>query len=144
MSSSLEARIARLEAQRDIERLIADLGNLVTIRKETTEQRQRLLADRDSLTTDQRRLTALIAERQRQQADAEKDMDAERRRAADLSKQADNLRDLIAKMEQELKSAAKAAAAANLRGSPKAAGKKLPACSPVRKSPMKHGRRQRG
>lgn len=107
------------------ERLIADLGNLVTIRKETTEQKARLLADRDSLTTDQHRLTALIAERQRQQADAEKDMDAERRRAADLSKQADNLRDLIAKMEQELKSAAKAAAAANLRGSPKAAGKNL-------------------
>ena len=94
------------------ERLIGDLGNLVSIRKETAEQKERLLADRDSLTTDQRRLAALIDERQRKQSDAEKDMEAERRRAAELSKQADNLRDLIAKMEQDLKTAAKAAAAA--------------------------------
>jgi septal ring factor EnvC (AmiA/AmiB activator) len=94
------------------ERLIGDLGNLVSIRKENTEQREKLIADRDSLTTDQQRLAALIDERQRKQSDAEKDMEAERLHAADLSKQADNLRDLIAKMEQDLKSAAKAAAAA--------------------------------
>jgi septal ring factor EnvC (AmiA/AmiB activator) len=94
------------------ERLIGDLGNLVGIRKETAEQRDRLLADRDSLNTDQQRLAALTDERQRRQSDAEKDMDAERRRAVELSKQADNLRDLIARMEQDLKTAAKAAAAA--------------------------------
>ena len=85
------------------ERLIGDLGNLVSIRKETAEQKERLLADRDSLNTDQKRLAALIDERQRKQSDAEKDMEAERRRAVELSKQADNLRDLIAKMEQDLK-----------------------------------------
>jgi septal ring factor EnvC (AmiA/AmiB activator) len=94
------------------ERLIGDLGNLVTIRKETAEQKERLLGDRDNLNTDQKRLAALIDERQRRQSDVEKDIEAERRRAVDLSKQADNLRDLIAKMEQDLKTAAKAAAAA--------------------------------
>ncbi len=94
------------------ERLIGDLGNLVSIRKETAEQKERLLADRDSMTTDQRRLAALIDERQRKQGEAERDMEAERRRAVELAKQADNLRDLIAKMEQDLKTAAKAAAAA--------------------------------
>lgn len=94
------------------ERLIGDLGNLVSIRKETAEQKERLLADRDSLDADQKRLAVLIDERQRQQSDFEKDMDAERRRAVELSRQADNLRDLIAKMEQDLKTAAKAAAAA--------------------------------
>jgi murein hydrolase activator len=94
------------------ERLIGDLGNLVSIRRETAEQKERLLGDRDSLNTDQKRLAALIDERQRKQSDVEKDMEAERRRATELSKQADNLRDLIAKMEQDLKSAAKAAAAA--------------------------------
>jgi septal ring factor EnvC (AmiA/AmiB activator) len=96
------------------ERLIGDLGNLVSIRKETAEQKERLLTDRDSLTTDQRRLAALIGERQRKQSDAEKGLEAERQRAAELSRQADNLRDLIAKMEQDLASAAKAAAAAKL------------------------------
>jgi septal ring factor EnvC (AmiA/AmiB activator) len=94
------------------ERLIGDLGNLVAIRKETAEQKERLLADRDSMTTDQQRLAALIDERQRKQSDVEKDIEAERRRAIDLSRQADSLRDLIAKMEQDLKTAAKAAAAA--------------------------------
>ena len=94
------------------ERLIGDLGNLVSIRKETAEQKERLLADRDSLTNDQRRLAALVDERQRKQSEAEKEVEAERRRAAELSKQAENLRDLIAKMEQDLRTAAKAAAAA--------------------------------
>lgn len=116
------------------ERLIADLGNLVSIRKETGEQKERLLADRDSLTNDQRRLAALIEERQRQQADAEKDMEAERARATELSKQADNLRDLIAKMEQDLKSAAKAAAAAKLAEAAKANAKNT-AKDPGRLSP---------
>jgi murein hydrolase activator len=94
------------------ERLIGDLGNLVSIRKETTEQKERLLADRDSLTNDSRRLAALVDERQRKQSEAEKEVEAERRRATELSKQAENLRDLIAKMEQDLRTAAKAAAAA--------------------------------
>jgi murein hydrolase activator len=105
------------------ERLIGDLGNLVSIRKETAEQKERLLADRDSLNSDQKRLAALIGERQRRQSDAEKDMEAERRRSVDLSKQADNLRDLIAKMEQDLKTAAKAAAAAKLAEAAKASVK---------------------
>lgn len=106
------------------ERLIGDLGNLVSIRKENTEQREKLIADRDALNTDQRRLSALIEERQRKQNDVEKDMEAERLRATELSKQADSLRDLIAKMEQDLKSAAKAAAAASQQGTPKAQGGK--------------------
>jgi murein hydrolase activator len=122
------------------ERLIGDLGNLVSIRKETAEQKERLLGDRDSLTTDQRRLAALIDERQRKQSDAEKDMEAERRRATELSRQADNLRDLIARMEQDLKSAAKAAAAANaaalLAATKAAAGKNTAALKdPGRLSP---------
>jgi len=102
------------------ERLIGDLGNLVSIRKETAEQKERLLADRDSLNTDQKRLAALIDERQRRQTDAEKDMEAERRRAVELSRQTDSLRDLIAKMEQDLKTAAKVAAAAKLAETAKA------------------------
>jgi septal ring factor EnvC (AmiA/AmiB activator) len=125
------------EMRERAERLIGDLGNLVSIRKETAEQKDRLIADRDSLTTDQRRMAALIDERQRNQSDAEKDMEAERRRAAELSKQADNLRDLIAKMEQDLKSAAKAAAAAKLADTVKApAGKNIAALKdPGRLSP---------
>jgi septal ring factor EnvC (AmiA/AmiB activator) len=100
------------------ERLIEDLNTLVRVRHDLREERQRLNTDRDGMTADQQRLAALIDERQRKQETVEKDMDAERQRAAALSRQADDLRDLIAKMEQEIKAAAAAAAAANAKGAP--------------------------
>jgi septal ring factor EnvC (AmiA/AmiB activator) len=54
-------------------------------------------------------MTALIEERQKQQAAREKALDAERTRAAELARQADNLKDLIAKLEQGLSPATRAA-----------------------------------
>jgi len=61
-------------------------------------------------------LAALVDERQRQQAAVEKDLEAESARAIALSRQVGDLQGLIAKMEQDLKSAAKAAAAASQQG----------------------------
>ena len=92
------------------EKLTGDLTELVTLRKTIATERDRLAADRDKLRDDQTRLAALVDERQRQQSSIEKDMDAEGARAITLSKQVDSLQGLIAKMEQDLKSAAKAAA----------------------------------
>ncbi|MCA3571402.1 peptidoglycan DD-metalloendopeptidase family protein [Bradyrhizobium sp.] len=100
------------------EKLAADLGELVALRKTISTERDALAADRDKLREDQTRLAALVDERQRQQSAAEKDMETEGARAIALSKQADNLQGLIAKMEQDLKSAAKAAATASLQGAP--------------------------
>ena len=77
-----------------------------------------LRVDRDKLKDDQIRLAALVEERQRKQSAVEKDMEAEGARAIALSRQVDSLQGLIAKMEQDLKSAAKAAATANLQGAP--------------------------
>ncbi|MGF6311364.1 septal ring factor EnvC (AmiA/AmiB activator) [Bradyrhizobium sp. i1.8.4] len=100
------------------EKLAADLGELVALRKTISTERDALAQDRDKLKEDQTRLAALVDERQRQQSAAEKDMEAEGARAIALSKQADSLQSLIAKMEQDLKSAAKAAATASLQGAP--------------------------
>ena len=100
------------------EKLAADLGELVALRKTISTERDALAADRDKLKEDQTRLAALVDERQRQQSAAEKDMEAEGARAIALSKQAADLQGLIAKMEQDLKSAAKAAATASLQGAP--------------------------
>jgi septal ring factor EnvC (AmiA/AmiB activator) len=100
------------------EKLAADLGELVALRKQIATERDKLAIDRDRLKDDQIRLSALVDERQRKQAAVEKDMDAEGARAVALSKQVDSLQGLIAKMEQDLKSAAKAAATANLQGAP--------------------------
>jgi len=99
-------------------KLASDLGELVSLRKTISEERDRLAVDRDKMNDDSTRLAALVQERQKKQADTEKDMEAERQRAIALSKQTETLQDLIAKMEQDVKTAAKAAAAAELKGTP--------------------------
>jgi septal ring factor EnvC (AmiA/AmiB activator) len=95
------------------ERLAADLGELVAVRKTIVSERDRVTADRDKLKDDQTRLAALIGERQRKQTGIEKDIEAEGARAVALARHVDNLQGLIGRMEQDIKSAAKAAAAAN-------------------------------
>jgi len=100
------------------EKLAGDLTELVALRKDIATERDRLAVDRDKLQGDQTRLAALVDERQRQQNSVEKDMTAEGARAIALSRQVDSLQGLIAKMEQDLKSAARAAATASLQGAP--------------------------
>jgi septal ring factor EnvC (AmiA/AmiB activator) len=100
------------------QKLAGDLGELVALRKTITTERDALASDRDKLNNDQTRLAALIDERQRQQNSIEKDMATESARAIALSKQVDSLQGLIAKMEQDSKAAARAAATANLQGTP--------------------------
>jgi murein hydrolase activator len=100
------------------EKLTGDLTEMVTLRKAIATERDRLAADGDKLRSDQTRLAALVDERQRQQSSMERDMEAEGARAITLSRQVDSLQGLIAKMEQDLKSAAKAAETASLQGAP--------------------------
>jgi len=91
---------------------------LVSVRKTITSERDKLAADRDSLRDDQTRLAALIDERSGNRVRSKKTWSAEGARAIALSQQVDSLQGLIAKMEQDLKSAAQAAATASLRGAP--------------------------
>jgi len=57
-------------------------------------------------------MTVLVQERQRKQSETEKELDAERARAVQLARQADNLKDLIGRIEQDIAASARAAAAA--------------------------------
>ena len=120
------------------QKLTGDLTELVNVRKSIAGERDQLATDRDKLRDDQTRLAALVDERQRQQSSVEKDMAAEGARAIALSKQVDSLQGLIAKMELDLDSAAKAAATASLQGAPATVNGKpnLGALKdPARKSP---------
>ncbi len=108
------------------EKLAGDLGELVALRKAIATERDQLAIDRDKLRDDQTRLASFVEERQKQQSAAEKDMEAEAARALALSRQVDSLQGLIAKMEQDVKSAAKAAETASLQGSPAALGNGKP------------------
>ncbi len=102
------------------EKLAADLGELLNLRKTIATERDILARDRDKLKEDSVRLAALVEERQRKQSAIEKDVEAEGARALNLSRQVEGLQGLITKMEQDLKSAAKAAATASLQGAPAA------------------------
>ena len=131
----LGALVPELRAR--AEKISGELGELLTVRKAISTQRDKLAADHDKLKDDQTRLSALVDERQRKQSSAEKDLAAEGSRAIALSKQVDSLQGLIGKMEQDLKSAAKAAATASLQGAPATNGKADPAAlkNPTRTSP---------
>jgi septal ring factor EnvC (AmiA/AmiB activator) len=114
----LGAVVPEMRAQ--AERLVGDLSELIGLRKTIATERDQLAADRDKLKGDQAQLASLVDERQRQQSAIEKDMEAEGARALALARQADSLQSLIARMEQDLKSAARAAQTASLQGAPAA------------------------
>ena len=101
-------------------KLVSDLGELITLRKAIATERDQLALDRDKIAEDQTRLASLVDERQKKQSAAEKDMEAESTRAVALARQVDSLQGLIAKMEQDVKGAAKAAETASLQGTPAA------------------------
>jgi len=103
------------EMRHQVEALASDLSELVSVRKKITDERDRLKGEIASLGKERARMRALIAERQNQQAEREKALDAERARASDLAKKADNLKDLIAKLEQGLDPATRAAREAAIR-----------------------------
>ncbi len=94
------------------EALAADLADLTRVRKDIDEEKARLGRDRTALAEERQRVTALGEERRRKQAEVERTLDAERLKAAELARQVDNLKDLIARAEQGLDRAARAARAA--------------------------------
>ncbi|MGH6726842.1 MAG: murein hydrolase activator EnvC family protein, partial [Pseudolabrys sp.] len=97
------------EMRHEVEALAGDLNKLLAVRKQIAAERDRLKAEVASLGNERTRMTALVAERQKQQAAREKALDAERTHAAELARQVGNLKDLIAKLEQGLDPATRAA-----------------------------------
>jgi murein hydrolase activator len=103
----LGAVVPELRTQADA--LAGDFADLVRVRKDVSAERDRLARDLDLLGSEQLRLSVLIDERQQKQTATEQALDIERARAADLAHQVDGLKDLIAKLELGLDSAARTA-----------------------------------
>jgi septal ring factor EnvC (AmiA/AmiB activator) len=103
----LGAVVPEMRTQADA--LAGDLTDLLRVRKEILDDRDKLSRDLDALGREQLRMSMLIDERQKKQATAEQALDAERQRAADLGRQVDNIKDLIAKLEAGLDPATRAA-----------------------------------
>jgi murein hydrolase activator len=103
----LGAVVPEMRARADA--LAGDLADLVGVRKHIVGERERLAHDLDLLGREQLRMNLLIDERQNKQEVTEQALEAERARAADLGRQVDSLKELIAKLESGLDPAARAA-----------------------------------
>jgi septal ring factor EnvC (AmiA/AmiB activator) len=90
------------EMRHEVEALASDLSELLNLRKKIAAERDRLKSEVAALDGERIRMTALVEARQKQQAESEKALVAERARAGDLARNVDNLKDLIAKLEQGL------------------------------------------
>ncbi len=97
------------EMRHEVESLANDLSELIAVRKKIDAERDQLKTELASLDGERARMTALVEERQKQLGEREKALDAERARAGNLAHQVDNLKDLIAKLEQGLDPAAREA-----------------------------------
>jgi len=112
----------------EVDTLVADLAELVRVRAEIATERDGLGRDLAALSQERTRMTLLVQERQRKQAETEKALEGERSRALQLARQADNLKELIGRLEQEIVASARAATAARLgyeRADPKASAAAL-------------------
>lgn len=101
------------EIRVEAEALKADLTELTRVRREIAREREEMTREVAALDEERRRLERFILERQKRQAEAESAADNERSRAAQLSRQVDSLKDLIARMEKEIGSVRAAAEAAS-------------------------------
>lgn len=88
-------------------RLVEDLGELARLRSAIAADRAVLQAEYSSLAAERDRLAALIQARQERLAAAEQDVRRERSRGERLGQEAQTLRDLIARMEEEAAQAAR-------------------------------------
>lgn len=95
--------------RRDVQALASNLSDLLDVRKKITAERDRLKAQVANLGAERTRMSALVAARQKQQAEREQALQVERAHTKKLAEQADNLKDLIAKLEQSLGPATRAA-----------------------------------
>ena len=109
----LGAIIPELKTEADA--LAADLAELARFRREIAAERDALAQNRVALEDERRRTAAFGEERRRQQSENEKALEAERTKTQALARQVETVRELIARMEKEIASAANAAEIARRR-----------------------------
>jgi septal ring factor EnvC (AmiA/AmiB activator) len=90
------------ELRTEAESLASDLADLIRIRKEIAAERESLQRELADLAQQRQRMALLVEERQKKQAETERALEAERQHAAQLGRQIDSLKELIAQLEQNL------------------------------------------
>jgi murein hydrolase activator len=111
---SLGAVLPQMRGEAD--RLMSDLSELARVKKEKAAERSELADRLVELAETQKGMAALVEERQKRQVEIEQALGTERQRVLALSRQADNLKDLIGKLEQGLDGSGRPARAATRPG----------------------------
>jgi murein hydrolase activator len=99
------------EMRAEAEALAGDLADLAHVRQDIVAERSVLAGNLDRLAQEQLRLNMLIDARQKSEATTAQALASEQQHAVDLAHRVDNLKDLIAKLEQNLDPATRAARA---------------------------------
>jgi murein hydrolase activator len=100
------------DLRQEVEILVQDLTALITTREAMAKERDALVAETARLGFERQRVVALMAARQTQLESSESRQQEERRRVQQLVRESQTLKELIGRMEIEIASASKAAAAA--------------------------------
>ncbi|MGO4389430.1 murein hydrolase activator EnvC [Microvirga sp. 2YAF29] len=106
-SIMLGAVLPELRVEAEI--LATDLAELVRLKEAIATDRLTLNTELAALNGEQQRLSSLIDARQSRMTEVERNMGAERGKAAELAKQAGTLKELIDRMEAEISGAQRAA-----------------------------------
>ena len=96
------------ELRNETEALVADLQDLSKVMESIRAEQERLLAKETEQAEEKERLSLLLKEKQRLQADAETTIETERKQAEELASKAKNLQDLIASLEGDIETLRKA------------------------------------
>jgi septal ring factor EnvC (AmiA/AmiB activator) len=107
------------EMRQQTQVLLSDLAEMARLRASISDERVKLARDLATLADDRQRMTLLMEQRQKQQSDTETALAAERQRTIQLGRQADTVKELIARLEQSLDGANRAARAAARTGDEK-------------------------
>ena len=100
------------ELRQEAEIIIQDLSDLVSTRQAMLRERDILAAETERLRAERQRVMALMAARQTQLESSESRLAEERRKIQQLVRESQTLKELINRMESEIFSATRAAAAA--------------------------------
>src|ERR1700694_1183967 len=107
---SLGAVLPQMRGEAD--RLLAELSDLARVKNEKAAERNQLAGRVAALAEAKKGMAALSEERKKRQVEIDQAIGTERKGVLALSRKADNLKELIGKLEQGLDGAARAARAA--------------------------------
>jgi len=97
IAMALEAVLPQMRSEAD--KLQVELTDLAHVKAAKATERSQLAAELADLAIMQKNMASLVDSRQARQSEVEQAITAERQRAATLSRQVDNLKDLIGKLE---------------------------------------------